>query len=154
MWNGYRGSRPLALTLLSVEAMTKDCHLLICWDVLQAKVIQGQFSGLNRLFSNGVNDDDDHSSLSTRKSSSLSWCTSRLHGGALPVPAIDSIYRRLSVAVSVAGSLHQIYRYSPISTVKPITISIVTMSYIISFLHRHKRHNTLCDLGDIICNFL
>ena len=47
------------------------------------------------------------------------------------------------------------------SAVKPMTVcstaysTTVTMSYIISFLHRHRRHNTtLCDPGDIICNFL
>jgi len=60
-----------------------------------------------------------------------------------------------------AGSLHQIYRYSLICTVKPMTIcstassTTVTKSYIISFLHRHRRHNTTpCDPGDTICNFL
>jgi len=53
------------------------------------------------------------SNLSTRQSSSLSWCMAHLRGGSLRVPAINSEFRRSSVVASVAGSLHQIYRRSP-----------------------------------------
>jgi len=101
------------------------------------------------------------SNMSTRQSSSPSWCMAHLHGGALRVPAIDSEFRRSSITASVAGSLHQIYRSSPTCAVKPMRICLtassttVTMSYIIFFLHRHRCNNTtLCDPGDTTCNFL
>jgi len=91
------------------------------------------------------------SSLSTGQSSSPSWCTARLHGGALQVPAIDSEYRRSSVAASVVGSLHQTYRHSPTCVVKPMITCLtassttVTTSYVI-FLRHHRRHSTtVCD---------
>jgi len=88
------------------------------------------------------------SNRSSRQSSSRSWCMAHLRGGALPVSATDSEYRRSSVAASVAGSLHQIYRSSLICAVKLMTTcstlssTTVTMSYTIFFLHRCSRHNT------------
>jgi len=66
------------------------------------------------------------------------------------VPAIDSESRRSSAVASAAGSLHQIYRSSPICVKNPITNCLTassataTTSYTIVSLRHHKRLN--CSL--------
>ena len=77
------------------------------------------------------------SNLSSRQSSSPSWCMARLRGGALRVPAIDSEFRRPSVVASVAGSLHQIYRRSPTCAVKPMTICSTAFSTTVTNVLHH-----------------